>query len=223
MISKALQGRDDCWLDPASIDRLLSAYGIDALPGRVVTSANEASAAATELGLPVVVKAVGPGLVHKSDIGGVRLDISSALGAADAYDDMKRTIGEPMTAALIQPMAASGVETIVGVTSDPAFGPLVMFGLGGIWADLLGDQAFRLVPLTDVDAAELVGGLRTTPLLHGYRGSPACDVEAIKRLLLRVAQLADDNPELIELDLNPVVATASGVLVLDAKARVRSA
>jgi acyl-CoA synthetase (NDP forming)/GNAT superfamily N-acetyltransferase len=223
VISDALQMREDGWLDPQSIDRLLSAYGITTVPSSSVTSAQAAGIAAAKLGFPVAVKAVGPGLVHKSDIGGVRLDVTSSEGARRAYRDMKRTIGAPMTAALIQPMAGAGIETIVGVTTDPAFGPLVMFGLGGIWADLLGDQAFRLVPLTDVDATELVGGLRTTPLLHGYRGAPACDVEAIKDLLLRVAQLADDNPELIELDLNPVVATGSGVMTLDAKARIASA
>lgn len=117
-------------------------------------------------------------------------------------------------------MAPKGVEVIAGITSDPSFGPLVMFGLGGIWADLLADQAFRLVPLTDVDAADLVGGLRTTPLLNGYRGSPKCDVGALKELLLRVAQLADDNPELAELDLNPVIANPDGVCVLDAKAKI---
>jgi acyl-CoA synthetase (NDP forming)/GNAT superfamily N-acetyltransferase len=220
VMSDALQAREDGWLDPQSTDRLLSAYGISTVASRVVTSAEDAAEAAIELGFPVVVKAVGPGLVHKTDIGGVQLNVTSSEGVRMVYQAMKRSIGAQMNAALIQPMAPAGIETIVGVTSDPAFGPLVMFGLGGIWADLLADQAFRLVPLTDVDAVELIEGLRTTPLLHGYRGTPACDVEAIKDLLLRVAQLADDNPELTELDLNPVVATSNGVLVLDAKVRV---
>jgi acyl-CoA synthetase (NDP forming)/GNAT superfamily N-acetyltransferase len=208
------------WLDPQAVEALLAAYGIGSVPSRVVASATAASTAAAELGLPVAVKAVGPDLVNKSDIGGVALAIDSVDAVWHAYTRMKSLIGARMTGVLIQPMAPKGVETIVGVTNDPSFGPLVMFGLGGIWADLLADQAFRLVPLTDIDATELIGAVRMAPLLYGYRGSPRCDVEALEQLLLRVGQLADDNPELLELDLNPVVATPEGVLVLDAKARI---
>ncbi len=211
---------DGGWLDPPSAEALLADYGIATVPSRVVHHASAAVDAAAELGLPVVLKAVGPNLVHKSDIGGVALELTSAKAVSRAFARMKSTIGGQMTAALVQPMAPPGVETIVGVTSDPSFGPLVMFGLGGVLADLLADQAFRLVPLTDVDADELLAAGRVGPLLAGYRGSARCDVAAVKDLLLRVAQLADDNPEVVELDLNPVLATPHGVAVLDVKVRL---
>jgi len=208
------------WLDPTATSALLAAYGIATVPSSLVTSSVQAQSAAEELGFPVAMKAVGPNLVHKSDIGGVALNLRSAQAVRHAYNAMRSTIGGQMKAVLLQPMAEPGVETIVGVTNDPSFGPLVMFGLGGVLADLLADQAFRLVPLTDVDATELVEAGRAAPLLQGYRGSPRCDVDAIKDLLLRVAQLADAHPELSELDLNPVVATPGGIAVLDAKARI---
>lgn len=221
VIATALRDAPDGgWMVPGHVEQLLAAYGVSSLEGRVVSSAAAAAKAAQQLGLPVAVKAVGPTLVHKSDVGGVALNLKTSADVRRAYRQMSSAIGARMTSALIQPMAPTGIEVIAGITSHPSFGPLVMFGLGGIWADLLADQAFRLVPLTDVDAAELVGGLRTTPLLNGYRGSPKCDVGALKELLLRLAQLADDNPELAELDLNPVIVNPDGVTVLDAKARI---
>ncbi len=208
------------WLDPLNVERLLEAYGIHCVRSRLVTSARAAGKAAMELGLPVALKAVGPDLVHKSDIGGVRLGLRTEGSVRRAYTAVQQAVGDKMWAALIQPMAPAGVETMVGVTADPSFGPLVTFGLGGLWADLIGDQAFRLVPLTDVDAEELVTSVRMAPLLDGYRGSPPCDVAALKELLLRVGRLADDHPELAALTLNPVVALPSGLTVLDAKARI---
>jgi acyl-CoA synthetase (NDP forming)/GNAT superfamily N-acetyltransferase len=223
IIAEALkESPEGRWLEPNAAEALLAAYGIQAVPSRVVTSRAAAEAAALELGLPVVVKAIAPNLVHKTDVGGVALNLGTADAVGQAFKNMQTTIGGQLTGALVQSMAAPGVETIVGVTSDPSFGPLVMFGLGGVLADLLADQAFRLVPLTDTDADELLAGGRAAPMLAGYRGARPADVGALKDLLLRVAQLADDNPELVELDLNPVVATAQGVAVLDTKIRVAS-
>ncbi len=220
VLASALQDADGGWLDPIRMAALLAAYAIPTLTTRMVTNATAAGEAAAELGFPVALKALGPNLVRKGEIGGVALGLTSVAGVQRAYADMRSTIGGQMTAALIQPMAAPGVETIVGVTSNAQFGPLVMFGIGGPLTDLMEDQAFRLVPLTDADATELVETGVAGPLLAGYRGSPKCDIEAVKNLLLRVAQLADDHPELVELELNPVVASASGVVVLDAKARI---
>jgi acyl-CoA synthetase (NDP forming)/GNAT superfamily N-acetyltransferase len=208
------------WLDPHHVETLLAAYGVACQPSRLVHSARAAGKAAVEIGFPVALKAVGPGLVRKSDFGGVRLALRSEGAVKRAFSAMQKTVGSRMTGAMIQPMAPGGVETLVGVTADPSFGPLVTFGLGGLWADLLGDQAFRLVPLTDVDARELLAAVRMAPLLDGYRGSPACDVAALTDLLLRIGQLADNHPELIELKLNPVVALPQGFAVLDAKVRI---
>jgi acyl-CoA synthetase (NDP forming) len=211
---------DGGWLDPLSVERLLAAYGIECVPSRLVTSARAAGKAALELGMPVALKAVGPELVHKSEIGGVRLGLRTEGSVRRAYASVQAAVGRRMWGALIQPMAPPGVETMVGVTADPNFGPLVTFGLGGLWADLIGDQAFRVVPLTDVDADELVTSVRMAPLLDGYRGSPPCDIAALTDLLLRVGRLADDHPELVALTLNPVVALQSGLAVLDAKAQI---
>ncbi len=221
IISDALlESPEGGWLDPGEVESLLAAYGVQCLPSRLATTARSAGKAALELGMPVVLKAVGPELVRKSDIGGVRLRLRSEGAVRKAYSAMQHAIGKRMWGALIQPMAPAGVETLVGVTADPSFGPLVTFGLGGLWSDLMADQAFRLVPLTDVDARELVTAVRMAPLLDGYRGSPACDIDALVQLLLRVGRLADNHPELVTLTLNPVVALPRGLAVLDAKARI---
>jgi acyl-CoA synthetase (NDP forming) len=136
---------------------------------------------------------------------------------------MSRSLGDEMGEAVVQRMVEPGVETIVGVTHDPSFGPLVLFGLGGVTAELLVDRAFRIVPITDEDAHELVRSLRGSPLLFGYRGRPEVDAGALEQLLLRVGQLADELPEISEMDLNPVVVGADGVVAVDVKIRVAPA
>jgi acyl-CoA synthetase (NDP forming) len=134
---------------------------------------------------------------------------------------MSQAFGADMTGALLQPMVAGdGVETIVGAVQDPAFGPLVVFGLGGVTVEVLADHVSRLAPLTDVDAVEMVTGLRGSALLTGYRGRPAVDVDALVHILHRVSRLAEDMPEIVELDCNPVIATPAGALVVDARLRV---
>ncbi len=211
---------DGGWLPAEDVGRLLAAAGIPTLDTAAVTSAEEAAAVAARLGFPVALKASGPDLVHKSDVRGVRLGLRSGAQVAASYRDMGDRIGPTMTGATVQPMATPGIETIVGVTVDPRFGPLVMFGLGGVATELLGDRAFRILPLTDVDAAELVRSLRTSPLLFGYRGSTPVAVDALEDVLQRVGRLAAAVPQVAELDLNPVVASAVGVEVVDARVRV---
>jgi acyl-CoA synthetase (NDP forming) len=176
--------------------------------------------AAEDLGFPVALKAGDPSIVHKSDVGAVMLGLANARQVQDAFSTMAARLGPEMSGAVVQPMVAPGVETIVGVTHDPSFGPLVLFGLGGTTAELLGDRTLRILPLTDADAAEVVRSLRGSPLLFGYRGRPTVDVEALENLLLRVGRLAEDVPEVAEMDLNPVVVTAAGVVAVDVKVRV---
>jgi acyl-CoA synthetase (NDP forming) len=137
-----------------------------------------------------------------------------------AYDEMVARLGDRMTGAVVQQMAAPGIETIVGVVQDPLFGPLVMFGLGGVATELLGDRSFRVLPLTDLDAAELVRSLRSSPLLFGYRGSPRVAVDAVEDVLQRVARLAARVPEVAELDLNPVIVSVDGAVTVDCRAKV---
>jgi acyl-CoA synthetase (NDP forming) len=162
-------------------------------------------------------------VVHKSDVGGVRLGLSSEDEVADAYRSMSDRVGSPMTGATVQQMAAPGVETIVGVVHHPLFGALVMFGMGGIATELLGDRSFRILPVTDLDADELVRSLRASPLLFGYRGSPPVAVSALEDLLQRVARLAADVPALAELDINPLIVSPAGAVAVDARARVAPA
>jgi acetyl coenzyme A synthetase (ADP forming)-like protein len=212
------QGR---WLAPDEVDNLLGAYGIPRVQFRIVPPDHDAVvAAADELGYPVVVKAAGPRILHKSEVGGVKLGLRSAGEVRDAFDDLCARLGADMEGAVVQPQVSSGVEMIVGVTLDNLFGPLVMVGLGGVAVELLGDREFRILPVTDVDAAELVRSLRGSPLLFGYRGQPPADVAAVEDVIHRVARLAGDLPEIGEVDLNPVLARPDGATVLDARVRV---
>jgi len=211
------------WITGARAMAVLQSYGIPVVPTHEVTSAADAGRVATELGRPVAIKASGPRIVHKSDVGGVALGVDGSAAAAAAYERMQRALGSSMTGAVVQPMAEAGVETIAGFVADPAFGPLVLFGLGGTSVELLGDSATRLAPLDDVDVHEMLSELRTAPLLTGYRGSRAVDLRALSSLLLRLSRLAEDLPELVEADCNPVVATPSGVAVVDARFRVNDA
>jgi acyl-CoA synthetase (NDP forming) len=208
------------WLPPDRVDDLLDAAGIPFLRSAPVGSAADARRAADRLGCPVALKATGPDLVHKSDVGGVQLDLDSGDDVTAAYDEMAARLGARMTGAVVQQMASPGVETIVGVVQDPLFGPLVMFGLGGVATELLKDRSFRVLPLTDLDAAELVRSLRSSPLLFGYRGSPRVDVAALEDVLQRVARLAGSVPELAELDLNPVIVSTDGAVAVDCRIRV---
>ena len=154
------------------------------------------------LGLPVAMKVIAPDVLHKSDVGGVALGLATADAVTSAYDEMARRV-PAMTGAVLQPMADPGVETIVGIVRDDLFGPVVMFGLGGTAAELFADRAFQIVPMTDVDAAELVRAPKSAPLLTGYRGSAPVDIDALEDLLLRIGTLAATVPELAELDLEP--------------------
>jgi len=167
-----------------------------------VHDAGEAAAAAEAIGGPVALKAAAGDLVHKAQLGAVRLDLDGPGQVRGAYNAMAVRLGPGMGGAVVQPMVRDGVETAIGVVHDPSFGPLVMFGLGGVASDLISDRSFRLLPMTVEDAATLIRALRGAPLLFGYRSSPPCDVTALQDMLLRVARLAEDLPELAELDLN---------------------
>ena len=200
------------WLDPDLTRQLLSAYGLPLVSECPVATVEEAVMAADQIGYPVVVKTAQAG-VHKTESGSVAIDLrdSNAVRAA------ARRIGAPL---LIQPMVRSGVEVLVGAVQDPVFGPLIALGPGGTLAELIGDAAFRLTPLTDYDAQELVRTGKAGRLLAGFRGAAPADGEALEDLLLRVSQLAEDLPELAELDLNPVFAGPSGCVIVDARVRM---
>jgi len=210
----------DGWITGAAALDVLAAYGIPVQPTVAVTDADHAERVAEELGMPVAIKAVGAGIIHKSDIGGVHLGLSSAAEVGAAYRSMYEAIGPQMAGVVVQPMADPGVETLVGFVQDRAFGPQVLFGMGGVAVELLEDHVMRLAPLTDLDAHEMVVGLKSSPLLTGYRGSAPVDLEALVDLLLRVGRLAEDFPELEEMDANPAIAGPGGVVVVDARLRL---
>ncbi|HET6531231.1 MAG TPA: GNAT family N-acetyltransferase [Actinoplanes sp.] len=196
---------------------LLAAYGIPVVPSLTAGTVDEALAAAGTLGYPVALKAAGQALRHRIDLGAVRLALADADDVRAAYADLRSAFGPDV---LVQSMVAPGVACTVEVVEDPAFGPVVGFGLGGVATELLGDLAWRAAPLTDRSAEALVDEPRAAPLLHGYRGSQPVDRAALIDLLLRVGKLADDHPRLRSLSLNPVLARPDGYSVLHAAVTV---
>jgi acyl-CoA synthetase (NDP forming) len=207
------------WQDYESTAALLSAYGIKILPGVPARTAADAAAAGDLLGYPVVLKSADPDLVHKSDRGGVRLNLAGPGAVRHAFRPVAAA-GRRSAGVLVQKQVNAPVELVAGIAHDPQFGSVVLLGLGGVQTDLLGDRALRLVPMTDLDAGRMWRGLRAAPLLTGYRGAPPVDTAALEDLLLRLGRLAEDLPEVAELDLNPVLAGPDGVVAVDAKLRL---
>jgi acyl-CoA synthetase (NDP forming) len=212
VVSEALDVAEDAWLTPSQTRELLEAYGIPLVPERVADSVDDAVDSANELGLPVVVKS-GEAGAHKTETGGVALNLADE----DAVREAAERIGPPV---IVQPMVKSGVELLAGIVQDPTFGPLVAFGPGGVLAELIGEAGFRIAPVTDVDAEELLAQEKTGLLVAGYRGAPAADTAALTDLLHRLSRLGEDFPEVAELDLNPVLAGPEGCVAVDARARV---
>jgi len=208
------------WLELEDAAQLIEACGVPVLATRAATSAEEAVNVAETIGYPVVLKARSGALVHKSDVGGVALSLSDAPAVRDAYQAMSLRLGERMGGAVLQPMTHPGVEAIVGLAVDPDFGPVVMVGLGGVMTDLLGDHSFGVPPFDPGRAEAMVLSLQAAPLLDGYRGSPKVDRGALVSIVDSIARVAELVPELVELDLNPVIVTADGALVVDCKARI---
>ncbi|HEX2704036.1 MAG TPA: GNAT family N-acetyltransferase [Solirubrobacteraceae bacterium] len=217
-------GRAEGWLEPAEVAALLDCYGLRPPASRVVATGAEAARAAAELNGPVALKAIARGLLHKSDVGAVVIGLrpSQVARAAGRIVRSVEQAGFELDGFLVQAMAPAGVELIVGVVQDRAFGPLIACGAGGTSTELLGDVAVRLTPLSDLDAAEMLRSLKLFPLLDGYRGAPQCDIPALEELLLRVSALVEDHPEIAEMDLNPVIALPGGPLVIDARIRIEA-
>jgi len=188
---------------------------------------DEAAAFASVIGFPVAAKLASTKVTHKTELGAVRLNLASADAVRAAFGDIGTRVqqavgGDAIDGVLIQPMISGAVETLVGITHDPVFGPLVAFGMGGIHVEVLGDVRFRIAPLTDRDADDLLHEIRGFPLLTGHRGVPPADVQALRDVLLRMSCLAERVPEIAELDLNPVMALApgAGCRVIDARIKV---
>ncbi len=209
--------REGGWLPPVEAATFLRAIGIDVAPGVVVTDPDAAEAAATQLEYPVVLKSAVPDLVHKTDRGAVRTDLRAPWEVRAAYAAVVRAAEDPRV--LVQPLV-TGTELLIGLARDPDFGPVVAAGSGGVLTDLVGDRVYRGLPLTDVDATEMIAGPRIARLLAGYRGAPPVAIPAVTDVLHRVAVLAERFPEIAELDLNPVMTGPDGATVVDARIRV---
>jgi acyl-CoA synthetase (NDP forming) len=225
IISKAL-ARDEAWLSPACVAQLFDCYGLPLIITRVVPDAEQAGIAAAELGGPVALKASASGLVHKTDAGGVRLGLEGADSVRTAAGEIEQAVaraGHRLDGLVVQPMAPTGVELIVGVVHDRSFGPVLACGAGGTTAELISDVAVRITPVTDLEAREMVRSLRTFALLDGYRGAPCCDLAAIEDVLLRVGAMVEAHPEIVELDCNPLIAGPDGAVIVDARVRVEMA
>jgi acyl-CoA synthetase (NDP forming)/RimJ/RimL family protein N-acetyltransferase len=214
---------DGGWLADPDAVALLSCYRIPMVTTRAVTSQEDALTAAADLGGHVVLKAEAAGVVHKTDAGAVKLDLRTPDEVADAYQELAAQFGPALQRVLVQPMLAGGVEILIGVVQEPVFGPLIVFGLGGIATEVLGDHVARLSPLTDADADEMITGVRAAPLLTGHRGAPPVDTAGLADILMRVSRLADELPEVAELDLNPVIARPQDVQAVDVRIRIAPA
>jgi acyl-CoA synthetase (NDP forming)/RimJ/RimL family protein N-acetyltransferase len=209
------------WLDSQQVGQLLQCAGVPAIPVAAAASRAEAIVAAEAAGYPVALKTAAPEVLHKTDVGGVRVGLSNAVQLGTAYAEVTAATGDPHV--VVQAMAPSGTELVIGVVRDRLFGPLLMAGSGGILSDLLADRQWRGLPLTDLDGTDMLRSLRCAPLLAGYRGAEAADQQAVLDVIHRIAWLAELVPELAELDINPLIATPSGAFAVDVRIRLTPA
>ena len=215
--------RGDGWLNAEEIAVLMSCYGLPLVEQRIVATAEEAGAAAEDIGGSVALKGIAPGVIHKTEAGAVRLYLENAeqvRAAASEMSEQLKVNRQVPTGFVVQRMAQKGVEMLVGVVHDPQFGPVVACGAGGVQVELLRDVSVRLTPLAKADASEMIRGLKTYPLLTGFRGAPVCDVAALEEGLLRVSAMVEDIPQISELDCNPFLVHERGATILDARIRV---
>ena len=215
------------WMETSSISELLTAYGIQVATSELVKTADDAARAAEEIGFPVAVKLLSDKIIHKTEVGGVVLSCCSSVEVKQAFNQIRERLGDlgkadEMQGVTIQPMISEGIEVIIGLTQDPSFGPLIMFGMGGIYAESLRDITFRIHSLTDVDVQEMVHSVKAYQLFVGWRGSKPSDVKALEDLLLRVSVMVEDLPQIAEMDLNPVKVQeqGKGYVVVDARMSV---
>lgn len=197
-------------------------YGIPTTRFRVAGSAEEAATIAEGIGFPVVLKVISPDVIHKYDVGGVILNLKSANEVINAYNQIVRNVKMHRPEARIlgvnvQEMAQPSIEVIVGAIKDPQFGPALMFGLGGIFVEVLKDVTFRIAPINEDDALEMIHEIKASPLLKGYRGLPPADVKAIVKILLGASKMVTENQEIKELDLNPIMVYEKGAKTVDAR------
>jgi len=207
----------DGWLEPDQVFRLLAEWGLPVAPWRIAADAEAAASAAQTLGFPCVLKAIRPGLVHKTEAGAVQLGLADAAAVHKAFAAFERTLGPGSV--LVQAQVPRGVELVLGAVHDPTFGPLVMCGLGGIWAEALADVAVRLAPISPVEARGALDDLRGRAVLDGLRGAPRVDIESLGQLIATLSAFVARAPWCLDLDLNPLLASGNRFVIVDARMR----
>jgi acetyl coenzyme A synthetase (ADP forming)-like protein len=226
IIGKAMIGSKQrpLWMEPREISGLLTCYGMHLVETLVARTPTEAAAAAVKIGFPVAIKLDSSTVTHKSDVGGVVLGLNSGAEVKQAFNDIRARLEKygrqnEMQGVIVQKMVNEGIEAIVGVTQDPSFGPLIMFGSGGVYAELMKDVVLRLHPISDLDAQEMIDSIKMSSLFKGFRGSPPADIRAIQDLLLRLSAMVEDIPHIAELDFNPVkvMPQGKGYYIVDAR------
>ena len=225
LVNARKEGRT--YLSEIESKELLRGAGISITPTKLARAKEEAISIAAEMGFPVVLKIVSPDVIHKSDAGGVKLGLGSEQEVADAYDEIMASVKQRQATAKVegvsvQQMARPGVEVIIGMSQDPQFGPVLMFGLGGILVEILKDVSFRIVPLTARDAREMIRDIKGYPVLEGFRGQEPADIPFLEDQLLKVSQFVEQNPEIRELDLNPIFAYSDSAVAVDARVVLES-
>ena len=219
---KTKQTKEKTLLTEVAAKDTLKKAGVPVVETRLAKTADEAVSLSEELGYPVVMKIVSPDVIHKSDIGGVVLNITDAAKVKEVYNQIISSVRQNVPDATIegvsiQNMAPAGVEIIIGMIKDPQFGPALMFGLGGVLVEVLRDVSFRLVPVMPVDATEMVKEVRGFKLLQGYRGQPPVDIKRLEEIIVMVSEFIEKNPQIEELDLNPLMATGDSIVAVDAR------
>jgi acetyl-CoA synthetase (ADP-forming) len=197
-------------------------YGIPVTELKMAKTAEEAAKFSEEIGYPTVLKIVSSDVLHKFDVGGVILDVNSREDARNAYNKIIESVKKykpdaKIDGILVQEMAPSSTEVIVGAIKDPQFGPTLMFGFGGIFVEVMKDVAFRIAPITEEDARKMITEIKAYPILQGYRGQPPADIEALTKILVNTSKLVMDHQEIKELDLNPVMVYEKGAKTVDAR------
>jgi acetyl-CoA synthetase (ADP-forming) len=202
--------------------KVLKQVRIPVVETKLAKTQKEAVLLSQEVGFPVVLKIVSPDVIHKSDSGGVKLALNNVAQVKTAYNQIMKSINQQYPHAVIhgvsvQKMVRLGTEVIVGTSKDPQFGPVIMFGLGGIFVEVLKDVSFRIIPVSQRDAQEMIQEIKGYPLLEGYRGKESANIPALVEMILKISKLVEENPEIKELELNPIFAYAEGVIAVDAR------
>ena len=202
--------------------QLLKRAGIPVVEAKLAMTKKQAVSMSRELGFPVVLKVISADVIHKSDSGGVRLGLANSTQVGRAYSDIMSSVMQRHPQATIQgisvqPMAPPGIEVIIGMSTDPQFGPVIMFGLGGVLVEILKDVSFRIVPVTTTDAGEMIREIKGYPVLAGFRGQKPASIPALEELIVKVSRFIEENPRVRELDLNPVFAYEDKAVAVDAR------